>query len=57
MVLLVFSLGNRNETNFLGISSTHPCIIWRYEELFSINLRYVYTKVAFDVGELEGGVL
>ena len=40
-----------------GLGSTHHRIILWSEELSSLSLRYVYTKDAFDNGELRGDVL
>ena len=57
MVLLVLSPGNWHRTEYLGLGSTHPCIIWWSEEFSSLNSGYVYDEDAFDDGKLGGDVL
>ena len=44
-------------TDYLGIGSTHPCIILWSEEFSSLSLRYVYSEEFFYDGELGSDVL
>ena len=44
-------------TEYTGLGLKHPCIILLFKEVSLINLKYVYTEVAFDGEKLEDGVL
>ena len=39
-------------TEYTGLGLKHPCIILLFKEVSLINLKYVYTEVAFDSDEL-----
>ena len=58
VILIVLVSGNhiRYRTKYTGLVSTHPNKILLYEELYSLNSKYVYNEVAFDGGELEDDV-
>ena len=59
MFLIVSVSGNNigYRTEYMGIGSTKHIIILWYEEFSSLNLNYVYNKVKFDGGKLEGDAL
>ena len=59
MILIISDSGNhiRSRTEYTGLSSTHPNIILWFEELSSLNLKYVYTKVVFDGDKCEDDFL
>ena len=59
MIMFVSDSGNRivSRTDYTILGSTHPHIILWFEELSSLNSKYVYTEVTFYGDELEGDVL